>query len=963
MAKKINNKITKLTIVFLALVAMLACIHPLPAHAQENDTVVRVGWYESPFNSMDRFGRRSGYAYDYQQKIAAYTGWRYEYIEGSFSELLDMVQEGKIDLLSDVSYTPTRAENMLFSAMAMGSEDYYVYVSPSNANIIQERLETLEGKRVGVIKNSVQEQFFHEWEERYGIYADVVELTGSEEESLRLLENGTLDAYITLDAFGYADGYIPVCKIGSSDVYFTVNKERPDLLKELDTAMNRIYDENRYFNHQMFEKYLRNSGANMFLTTMEREWLREKKVITVAYIEDNLPYCASDGDGNLTGALRDYLDIASHCIKNAEISFASKAYPTIKDAFDALEKGKVDCVFPIFISNHQGEVTGFLPTVAFMSSQVQVLSRTEDFSVSTPHTVAIVKDSPNDETFLMDNYSDYTPVYYDDIEKCMQAIASGFVDCMFISDDRLSVFRRMLHRYDLNMNVIDETINYAFAIRRKDDYLYSILNKIAGIIQPSAMSASLYSYSIVSQDAVLEEYIEENLGAVISVGALLACIILTLLLYSVKMRNDVVQDKQLISAVELDTLSGLYNSGFFFEYAARMLKEHPDWKMDAVAVDIEQFHAVNSLNGREYGDKILRLLGNEIKKFVGETNGIASRVEGDQFNIFCKSGQDYEAFLDKLLNVFKEHNIRLRMGVMPWQEDVELVVMFDRAWSACNMVRGDSRVHLVIYNDEMREKEIYHQRLLKDLSRALEEKQLQVYYQPKYNIQCDPPRLTSAEALIRWKHPEFGMISPADFIPLFEGNGYISQVDNYVWKEAARQIAEWRNRLGVTLPVSVNVSRVDIYDPQLENTLDKIVCDNGLEAKLLKLEVTESAYTENGEQMIQMIDRLRDKGFEIEMDDFGSGYSSLNMLSSMPIDVLKMDMAFVRNIEHNDKDLRLVILILDIARNMNVPVVAEGVENEKQMAILKDAGCALVQGYYFSRPLPAQEFERFLADA
>ena len=424
------------------------------------------------------------------------------------------------------------------------------------------------------------------------------------------------------------------------------------------------------------------------------------------------------------------------------------------------------------------------------------------------------------------------------------------------------------------------------------------------------------------------------------------------------------EGRQLISAAEHDPLTMLYNRNFFFEYANRIYTYHPGWKMDAIVMNIEQFHAVNALNGREFGDNVLRLLGNEILAFLGETEGIASRIEADRFDIYCKHRDDYQALLDrfqdKVNTLSYNANIRLRMGVEPWREGVEPILLFDRARTACNMVRGDYLTHLMVYDEDMRMREILNQRLLNDLQRAVDERQLTVYYQPKYNIQCDPPKLSSAEALIRWKHPDLGMISPGDFIPLFEGNGQISTVDNYVWAEAARQIGAWRDKYGVQLPVSVNLSRVDMFNIGLEETFDSLIANNRLDYGALKLEVTESAYTENSERLIELVNRLRKKGFEVEMDDFGSGYSSLNMLSSMPIDVLKMDMKFIRNIEHNEKDFRLVELVLDIARYLRVPVVAEGVETETQMNMLRDAGCELVQGYYFSRPLPPEEFEKLI---
>ena len=424
------------------------------------------------------------------------------------------------------------------------------------------------------------------------------------------------------------------------------------------------------------------------------------------------------------------------------------------------------------------------------------------------------------------------------------------------------------------------------------------------------------------------------------------------------------EGRQLISAAEHDKLTMLYNRNFFFEYANRILLHMPQWQMDAIVINIEQFHTVNELNGREFGDNVLRIIGNEIRAFLGETEGIASRFEADRFDIFCRQQPDYQVLLDrfqrKVDGISENVRIRLRMGVMPWQEGVDPVVQFDRARAACSRVRGEYKTHLMIYSEDMRLKELLHQRLLNDLRQAVQDKQFMVFYQPKYNIQCDPPSLSSAEALIRWKHPELGMLSPGVFIPLFESNGLISVIDNYVWQEAARQIAAWRDKYGLVVPVSVNLSRADVFDPRLVERLTSLIEENGLNYRDMKLEVTESAYTDDSSRLVDLITRLREIGFEIEMDDFGSGYSSLNMISAMPLDVLKMDMRFMQNIETNAKDFRLVELVLDIAKYLKVPVVAEGVETESQMRMLREADCQLVQGYYFSKPQPPEEFEKLI---
>ena len=424
------------------------------------------------------------------------------------------------------------------------------------------------------------------------------------------------------------------------------------------------------------------------------------------------------------------------------------------------------------------------------------------------------------------------------------------------------------------------------------------------------------------------------------------------------------EGRQLISAAEHDRMTGLYSRNFFFEYAHRLFHYSPELHMDAIVMNIERFHTINAVNGRDFGDEVIRTIGGEIRGFLLETEGIASRFEGDRFAMYCAPQTDYQALLDRIqskVNGLSQNvSVHLRMGVKPWQDGVEPESMFDCARAACNMVRGDYQNPLMIYDEDMRKRELLNQRLLNDLRGAVENRQLTVFYQPKYDIQCDPPRLGSAEALIRWNHPELGMILPGDFVPLFERNGQISIVDTFVWHETAAQIRRWEEKFGRRIPVSVNLSRADVFDPTLVDRLERIVRDNGLSFGDMKLEVTESAYTDKANDLLEVVHDLRQLGFEIEMDDFGSGYSSLNMLSAMPIDVLKMDMKFVRNIENNEKDLRLVKLILDIARNLKLRVVAEGVETEGQLKLLRDAGCDLVQGYYFSRPLPPEAFEALI---
>ena len=425
---------------------------------------------------------------------------------------------------------------------------------------------------------------------------------------------------------------------------------------------------------------------------------------------------------------------------------------------------------------------------------------------------------------------------------------------------------------------------------------------------------------------------------------------------------ELAEEQSIIEATEREALTGLYTKDYFLEYSLQLEKYHSDWDMDAVAIDIDHFQLVNELYGREYGDEILKTIAGRLMTILSnETDGYACRIEADKFFVFCRHMDNYEEVRNEiaegLSRISENHRIRLRMGVYPGVDrGLDMSLRFDRAKMACDRIRNDYTRTVAYYDNDIHERIIYERRLINDFHSALERGDFIVYYQPKYDVTGDKPVLSSAEALIRWKHPELGLISPADFIPLFEKNGLIAFLDHYVWSQAAKKIKEWKDEYKVSIPVSVNVSRMDMYDPLLIEKLTACLKDNDISAGELYLEITESAYAEDSDQLIEVVKKLRELGFMIEMDDFGSGYSSLNMLTTIPIDVLKMDMKFIQNLRHDERNFKLIEMIIDIAGFIDVKVIAEGVEDESQVGRLKEAGCDIIQGYYFSRPVPPEEF-------
>ena len=428
---------------------------------------------------------------------------------------------------------------------------------------------------------------------------------------------------------------------------------------------------------------------------------------------------------------------------------------------------------------------------------------------------------------------------------------------------------------------------------------------------------------------------------------------------------DLYEKKSLIDSAQTDPLTGLYSIDFFFEYI-KQLEQFNSTRMDAIVMDIEHFHLLNEIYGRAEGDRILKSIASLIASELKSNFGIACRCSADTFYIYHSSMEDHTALVEKIAGEMasvslSSAKIRIRIGINRNVDKNESCEQwFDHAKLACDGIRRDYTKQVAYYDSTLHDKQLYHLRLIQDIDSSIENNDFVVFYQPKYDITGPRPVLRSAEALIRWKHPSLGMISPGDFIPLFEGNGLVQKLDRFVWEEAASQVARWKKAYGFTIPVSVNVSRIDIYDPDLETRLLGILEKNDLTTRELLLEITESAYSDNASRLIEVVNELREKGFKIEMDDFGSGYSSLNMLTTIPIDVLKMDMQFVRYMLKDEKSLKLCQLVMDISRFLDVPVVAEGVEEQAQYDMLKSMGCEIIQGYYFSKPLPASEFNALI---
>ena len=418
----------------------------------------------------------------------------------------------------------------------------------------------------------------------------------------------------------------------------------------------------------------------------------------------------------------------------------------------------------------------------------------------------------------------------------------------------------------------------------------------------------------------------------------------------------------MVNKAQKDELTGLYNKQFFLHKVQELLEENSHQKYDLLCVGIERFKLVNDTFGVYYGDKVLKYMAAMMKDIAREV-GICGRFGADSFYAVLPyreyTNENFEPWIRRVENFPIEMDIKIHCGIYAIEDaSIPVEAMCDRAQLAADKNRGKYDEYFCVYDDSLRKKLLHEQFIIGNMKPALEEHQFQVYYQPKYDLNTG--RVAGAEALVRWIHPEMGMISPGDFIPLFETNGFISQLDEYVWECACQDIRSWRDKGYPPIAISVNVSRADIYNPKLIDNLLALIAKYDIPMKYLHLEITESAYTENPQQIIRVVGRLRELGFLIEMDDFGSGYSSLNMLAEMPVDVLKLDMGFIQTETRKASGKGILSFVISLAKWLNLAVVAEGVEQKEQIDVLRSMDCNYAQGYYYSKPLEKSSFEELI---
>ncbi len=412
-----------------------------------------------------------------------------------------------------------------------------------------------------------------------------------------------------------------------------------------------------------------------------------------------------------------------------------------------------------------------------------------------------------------------------------------------------------------------------------------------------------------------------------------------------------------------DIETGLYNTSGFYETVENWIENNPGRKFRVIRYHIDGFMNINATYGYEEGNRLIREIGNYMR-IHSSNDSIAGHINSDYFIQFCaeeciSAEEYYGQFLKHFENYDMPYPVAFKIGVYDLCEpDCDIQIMSYKAHLAIQAIEGDFSRNIEYYRKGMMEATHEEHQMLTEVASSIREEQFEIWFQPQ--IDYNNGNIIGAEALVRWRHPKLGFLYPGEFIPILERSKQISMLDRYVWNKTGEYLSKW-NGQGVGIPLSINVSRMDINDPNLYNTLKDIVRNHDIPPYMLRLEITESAYMQQPENLAAAVRNLRNMGFVVEMDDFGSGYSSLNALKDLEIDVLKLDMKLVSEIgTGNRKNENILKAVVQMASALNMSVIAEGVETKAQADYLKSINCTDMQGFYFSRPITANQMESIL---
>lgn len=940
--------------IFLTLLISVICLSSFSVYAETK--VLNVGIlddYDFDGNSINEYAENSINTILDATANTKLIANEINFDDTTFNKGISELQNGNMDFLCMVPMSDTLLPYVDYTSSPIATGFLGLYTNESK-HLYFEEFDTFNQIKIGLLKNSYIEKNLSDFSKANNftyipIYYDDID------NMVNAVKSNSIDAIFTPTTNNPA-GLKLISKCGRLDYYCAVKKGNTNLLTNLNNSINQYKIISPFYLSTGYTKLFKLPYSNTIGYTQE-EQLARKNHLTLRILapDNNYPSSYYDNDtGEYNGI---YEDIIKKVADNAGFETEFISYNQSEMSMNGIVMGKADIILTVSGSK-QGLTTATIPytTVSYLPIVKKDTNIFEDSKIR----VGIIADDSWITDYLDDKYIQWSVEKYSSINSLLTAVENNVVLAALLSTSDLQTKTSLIAHPKLAISQdFDVEVPASLGISNLtcNQHIVSLLNKA---IQSATLSNSDLEKKVYTLNHIYVPTLKDMLEAY-KHWVLIILLTITAIIVFIKWREYYYK-----KLLHTDTLTQIPNKQYFMKSAEKILDNNSDKSYLLTSLDARNFKLINERFGHIVGDQTLKNIAKNIKSKFHKI-GLYARSQGDSFLILVEDTSQNRELLKSLVDMdISIHNttnykVPIKIGVCPilrYNPAISLSIYIDRANIAKEYTSARSTNYLCYFTDDMNKQLNTKNMIESEMVHALNKGEFVVYYQPKYELAND--NIIGAEALVRWNHKENGIISPGVFIPVFERNGFIVDLDFYVYEQVLK-MQKYRLDTGKkVIPISMNVSRCHLSDTNFVDKLEAIIEKYKVPKKYIEMEITESIFSQEDNSAITLLYNLKEHGFTISMDDFGSGYSSLNLLRKVPIDTLKIDKVFIDSTEDIQRSQVIVEEIINMATKINVKTICEGVETQSQRDFLKNAGCNMVQGYFYSKPLPYEDFSDLL---
>lgn len=926
----------------------------LPAYAQAtSDKVVRVAFpIQGEISYIDENGNYAGYLVDYLDQLTLFTDWEIEYVraEGDIntqlSTLLGKLQSGEIDMMGTMNRNAALEDLFLYPNYSYGST-YTVIAVRDDSAYIDENFSNWDGITIASYSGlSSRMELFDQYAKVNGFTYEVINYD-TLDEVINAVFTGEADATLQVD-IALPDGLRSIGRFSPSLYYFALSPTREDLLPELNSALEIVSLSYENLQQELYQRYFLNSD-HFRASQEELEYIQSLGTLKVLFFEGNAPFQYIK-DGELTGFSVEYFN-------NFAESIGLKYEAVVEDdPEDAIQ----------LVKEHQVDLIACIATDSALSYEKGIRLSLPYFHSYARRTYSIEHDYENKDLLEFNMNT----------ENALDDILSDPSSCAWIDEYSLNYYLRKEVVYDDVVTDWADTKEFSYAVAVSNTLpnssrMISLLNQFASSISAQDAQALLSSYLLDEIEYTPREWFLANLGPIVIVSLLCIFLISVLIFFSYHKKlayTALANENKLLRLSSYDELTGAYNRSYFCKLVEQKIKKHEPWAL--IALNIHNFKYINDTYGTYRADQLLCKI-KDILDLDLKDDELLCRPAADSFYIATSEyrSEDIIRRIHRLEPQLKEmaddlldgYQLSFYCGAISSATSPDLSSI--QANLNCIIValahaKQSSDSNICIYDASVHQQEQLRQYVETNKYRALDEGEYQVYLQPKMNLHTG--KIEGAEALVRWQTKDRGLLFPDQFIPLFEQSGFCKQLDLYMLEKSCELLRKWMDAGKAPITISVNQTKSLFVSDDYLGKLLEITSRYQVSPQYIVLEILEGLAFENIAELNTTITSLHQAGFRVSMDDFGSGYSSLNTLGKLHIDQIKLDRMFLMDLREDQRASQndVMKLIFALAQKLGVETVTEGVETQEDEALIQSMGCNYGQGYYYSKPIPTEEFYR-----